>query len=246
MMLNLPSHQGCMRTAACILLALTLTACAAAPGQPEAPKPVPIAEAKPIHTKPDPTPATPAKPTWPMAPAGVTVLNPDEESSGAATHRLALLENEPALPAGDLGYYLDNMEARLIQKVRDDRIVVVRSEYSISISIAGADAFDSGGFSLKPGTQATLLALAEVLEEYRETQVTISGHTDDSGPEHYNQKLSEQRAFALASFLLDAGVAAQRLVTIGYGESKPLVANDSEAARSENRRIELHLVPLTL
>ena len=71
----------------------------------------------------------------------------------------------------------------------------------------------------------------------------IAGHTDSSGAEDYNQKLSRRRAGAIKSALVGAGVDQARLMTIGYGESKPIAPNSTEAGRQQNRRVELRIIP---
>ena len=67
----------------------------------------------------------------------------------------------------------------------------------------------------------------------------IIGHTDSTGPEAYNQGLSERRAKSVQDYLVSKGIRASRLTAKGYGESMPVASNDTEAGRAENRRVEL-------
>jgi outer membrane protein OmpA-like peptidoglycan-associated protein len=71
--------------------------------------------------------------------------------------------------------------------------------------------------------------------------VRIIGHTDSVGSDAFNQKLSEQRAASVVSFLLSQGVAADKLSSEGRGESEPVDSNDTDAGRAKNRRVEIHL-----
>ena len=71
--------------------------------------------------------------------------------------------------------------------------------------------------------------------------VKIVGHTDSVGSDAFNQKLSEQRAASVVSFLLGQGVAADKLSSEGRGESEPVDSNDTDAGRAKNRRVEIHL-----
>ena len=80
--------------------------------------------------------------------------------------------------------------------------------------------------------------LANVLQKYPDTNIEILGHTDDRGSDSYNQGLSERRANSAASYLRTQGVASSRVSTRGLGESDPKVANDTDASRAENRRVE--------
>ena len=66
----------------------------------------------------------------------------------------------------------------------------------------------------------------------------VEGHTDDVGTDAYNLTLSEKRAVAVSSYLKQAGVSSSRIITKYYGESQPKVANDSDANRAMNRRVQ--------
>jgi outer membrane protein OmpA-like peptidoglycan-associated protein len=91
---------------------------------------------------------------------------------------------------------------------------------------------------LNSTSQQSLNKLDDVLKKYPDTDIEIIGHTDDKGSDTYNQRLSERRANAVASFLKANGIPAARINTKGMGESDPKVSNDSETNRAENRRVE--------
>jgi outer membrane protein OmpA-like peptidoglycan-associated protein len=85
-------------------------------------------------------------------------------------------------------------------------------------------------------------AIAEVLKAHPEIEVLrVEGHTDDTGRRFRNQQLSEQRAEAVVDALVKRGIALERLVAKGFGPSQPLVPNDSDDHRAQNRRTELHI-----
>ena len=95
-------------------------------------------------------------------------------------------------------------------------------------------AFDSAKL-----TVADDAALADVINRLKADpaeNVKISGYTDSTGPEGYNMKLSERRAFAVAQYLEDNGIAAERITTQGYGEADPVASNATAAGRQQNRR----------
>jgi len=71
--------------------------------------------------------------------------------------------------------------------------------------------------------------------------VSIEGHTDSQGADAYNLNLSEQRAQAVVTYLIDQGVDGTRLSSIGYGESAPIGDNDTPEGRAQNRRIEFNV-----
>ncbi len=73
------------------------------------------------------------------------------------------------------------------------------------------------------------------------TKLRVEGHTDNKGTADHNKTLSQQRADAVAKWLTDHGVDAARIKTVGYGDTKPEVPNDSDAHRQQNRRTEFHI-----
>lgn len=83
---------------------------------------------------------------------------------------------------------------------------------------------------------------AAYMNEVADSKVTITGHTDSSGSESYNQALSVKRAQDVADYLAGKGIAADRMTVSGMGESSPVADNGTEAGRAENRRVEVEIV----
>lgn len=100
-------------------------------------------------------------------------------------------------------------------------------------------AFDSAELSAE--SKESLDATAAIMKKYPSITVEISGHTDDSGDHDHNVGLSKERADAVKAYLVEAGVAAGRISTKGYGPDKPVAPNDTPANKAKNRRIEFHL-----
>lgn len=98
--------------------------------------------------------------------------------------------------------------------------------------------FDTGSATLKSDSKYELDNLVTALNANPQIRIEIGGHTDDSGDPEANRALSQQRAEAVAAYLTDRGIAAGRLRAVGYGDSKPLAPNDSEANRAKNRRTD--------
>ena len=86
------------------------------------------------------------------------------------------------------------------------------------------------------------VAIANILKEYPTAKFSIEGHTDSQGKDALNQKLSEDRAAAVKNYLIENGIASDRLSSVGYGESKPIDSNKTAAGRANNRRVEVKLV----
>ncbi|MCK0161307.1 OmpA family protein [Allomuricauda sp. F6463D] len=102
--------------------------------------------------------------------------------------------------------------------------------------------FDTGKSSIKAESTSVMVDIIQILNEYPNAQFTVEGHTDSVGSESLNQKLSEERANSVRSFLIDKGISSSRLTAIGYGEAKPIATNNTRAGRAQNRRVEINLV----
>lgn len=116
---------------------------------------------------------------------------------------------------------------------------VERVGEGIKITFNSGLLFDINKSGLKPATKQNLMDLSSTLKKYDDTEILIEGHTDDTGSDDHNLKLSDERAGQVASFLKDQGVSNSRLTTKGYGEAQPIAANDSDASRQKNRRVEV-------
>ena len=81
------------------------------------------------------------------------------------------------------------------------------------------------------------------MNRYPDTTVNVIGHTDNTGAASYNQDLSQRRAQAVASVLINAGVAPQRIRSIGRGEDSPIASNLTPEGRQQNRRVEIIITP---
>jgi len=98
--------------------------------------------------------------------------------------------------------------------------------------------FESGSADLKSTSIAELTRLKELLEEYPALAIQINGHTDNVGSDADNLSLSEQRAKAVQDYLIENGIASNRLRYKGYGEGQPIDTNDTDSGRQNNRRTE--------
>ena len=87
-----------------------------------------------------------------------------------------------------------------------------------------------------------LQAITAILKEYPSANFMIEGHTDSQGADSLNQKLSEDRAAAVKTYLVENGIDAARLTSAGFGESKPIDSNKTSKGRANNRRVEVKLV----
>jgi len=102
--------------------------------------------------------------------------------------------------------------------------------------------FNSGKSTFKQETFAVLQSITAILKEYPSSKFSIEGHTDSDGKDAMNQKLSEDRAGAVKNYLIENGIATDRLTSSGFGESKPIDTNKTAKGKANNRRVEVKLV----
>jgi len=102
--------------------------------------------------------------------------------------------------------------------------------------------FETGSAELLSISRYELDYVAEALNNNTDLRVELAGHTDDTGSEERNQTLAQERAEAVKKYLVDKGIAANRLVAKGYGATQPLESNETEAGREANRRTEFRVL----
>lgn len=149
-----------------------------------------------------------------------------------------------ALAGAAVGNYMDRQEMKLRQQLEGTGVSVTRDGDEIYLNMPGDVTFETNSADLYAGFFEVLDSVAIVLDEFDKTVIEVSGHTDSTGSDSYNQSLSERRANTVATYVRNRGVDNERIVTLGFGESKPIADNTSENGRQKNRRVELRLVPL--
>jgi outer membrane protein OmpA-like peptidoglycan-associated protein len=102
--------------------------------------------------------------------------------------------------------------------------------------------FDFDKSTIRPDSRPVLDEAVDVLKENPNVRISVEGHTDGVGSDLYNEKLSVRRAEAVFRYLVNNGIAPERMEVIGYGESRPVASNDTDSGRAQNRRVELHVV----
>jgi outer membrane protein OmpA-like peptidoglycan-associated protein len=153
---------------------------------------------------------------------------------------------------GSSHYYVDDVSVTLI---KDEHEPIEQQQAEVPVNItepatppfspkAGETIrldnifFDTNKADLLPSSFTELDQLIKYLNENPELKIRIMGHTDSSGDEEKNRKLSEQRARAVADYLGIKGIEKSRITSMGYGSMKPVTNNDTEEGRRRNRRVE--------
>jgi len=140
------------------------------------------------------------------------------------------------------GQQLDRQEAELRQQMGRN-VGIVNTGSQLIVTLPQDILFATDSASLTGALQNDLYTLAGSLNRYPETTVNVIGHTDNVGSASYNQALSQRRAQAVSSVLVNAGVAPFRVRSIGRGEDAPVATNLTPEGRAQNRRVEIIITP---
>jgi outer membrane protein OmpA-like peptidoglycan-associated protein len=151
-----------------------------------------------------------------------------------------------AIAGAGVGAYMDAQERKLREQMRNSGVGVTRTaENEITLNMPSDITFAVDRSDIKPQFQSTLTSVAQTLREYPSTTVDVAGHADSTGPDAYNQALSQRRADSVAQALISNGVQPVRVVAVGFGEARPVADNATASGRQANRRVEIKLVGVT-
>jgi outer membrane protein OmpA-like peptidoglycan-associated protein len=144
---------------------------------------------------------------------------------------------------GIIGNRLDKQEADLRQSIGNDNVQITNTGDRLIVTLPQDILFAVDSFAVRPDLQRDLGAVAGNLQAYPDSTVQIVGHTDSDGDAGYNQTLSERRANAVADVLLNNGIPFSRIQTFGRGETQPVSSNLTPEGKSQNRRVEIVILP---
>jgi outer membrane protein OmpA-like peptidoglycan-associated protein len=178
--------------------------------------------------------------------ARVLAAQADRDKAAAEAARLAaesarLAAEAQAQQARDAAAQADRDKAALRDQLRQQLNQILETrETARGLIVNLSDVlFDTGSATLKPGAREKLARVAGLLLSQPGLKLQVEGHTDSVGEEAYNQRLSENRADSVRTYLVGQGIASTAVGTAGFGESQPVTTNDTPAGRQQNRRVEL-------
>ncbi|MBE2210043.1 MAG: OmpA family protein [Xanthomonadaceae bacterium] len=148
------------------------------------------------------------------------------------------------LAGAGIGAYQDRQEAALRRETAGTGVDVQRDGDVIKLNLPDGVTFDFNRTDIKPQFYPALNSIASTIKQYDQTIVEINGHTDNIGSLAANQKISDERARAVGTYLAAQGVQPVRMEMHGYNYQYPIASNDSEQGRALNRRVEIRLIPL--
>ena len=138
---------------------------------------------------------------------------------------------------------LDKQERDLRASLGNDNVTINNTGDRLIVTLPQDILFATGSSAVRPDLQRDLAAVAGNLQAYPDSTVQIIGHTDSDGEASFNQQLSESRANAVASVLLNNGISSRRIQSYGRGESQPIASNLNAQGKAQNRRVEIVILP---
>jgi outer membrane protein OmpA-like peptidoglycan-associated protein len=166
------------------------------------------------------------------------------QAAGKDTKSTLIGAGVGAAAGGGIGYYMDQQEKAMRNALASvEGVNIVRQGDVLFVTFRSDNQFDVGSFILRGSAQNDVARMAAILAEYDKTKIVVTGHTDSSGSEAFNQTLSEQRAGAVSNIMLANGVASGRITKVGFGESQPIADNNTNYGRQINRRVEIKITP---
>ena len=131
----------------------------------------------------------------------------------------------------DTAGYKEVVKVIELKKVKVGRTIVLNNVF-----------YDFDKATLRPESSTELDALVQLLKDNGKLRIELGSHTDDKGADDYNLKLSDARAASVVAYLEGKGIAPERLVAKGYGESSPVASNGTDEGRQQNRRTEFKVL----
>lgn len=139
-----------------------------------------------------------------------------------------------------VGAYMEKQARQLEQQMAGTGVVVKPgANGNIDLIMPGNITFAFDDARLNSSFMPTLDKLASTLNQYNQNTITIAGHTDSVGNPNYNMNLSRDRANSVRNYLVNRGVASNRINVVAYGQTRPIADNNSEYGRQQNRRVEV-------
>ena len=141
-----------------------------------------------------------------------------------------------------IGNRMDEQAKEIEQEIPGAEVERVGEGINVTFDESSGVYFDTEKYNINSKSQATLNKLADIFEEYPDSNILVEGHTDNTGSETYNLTLSKNRAQAVTNYLTSQGLSSGRFNTKWYGESQPKYDNSTAEGRAKNRRVELAIV----
>ncbi len=143
---------------------------------------------------------------------------------------------------GVIGRKMDKQAERIEEEIPGAVVERVGESINVIFDEESGIYFDTNKSNINAASKTTLDRLEKILEDYADTNISVTGHTDNSGADAYNMTLSQKRAQSVAEYLYTHGLDPNRFTIQWFGETKPKYDNATEEGRKRNRRVELGIV----
>ena len=152
---------------------------------------------------------------------------------------------EGGIGGGVIGYKMDQQIKELEEQTAGTGVDVSETDggEAILVNLPDGVTFSTGSYTISPGFRDLLDRVAGSLRQYPNSLIDVYGHTDTTGSATTNQRLSEQRAQAVANYLISQGVSSSRVRWMGFGETRLKVSTGDNVNEPLNRRVEIKIVP---
>jgi len=151
-----------------------------------------------------------------------------------------------AVVGGSAGAIIGNKmdkQKKELEQINGAQVESINDGQAIKVTFESGILFATNSSTLNTASQSSLNSFANSLKNNPDTDVQIYGHTDNTGNDAINNPLSEKRAQAVYNFLTSKGVSGTRMVTQGFGSSQPVADNSTATGRTQNRRVEVYILP---
>ncbi len=199
----------------------------------------------PIEQTAQTSPQNPVEQTAQASAPAEQAVSPAEQTVQAPTEQAPV---EQTVPAPTPAPAEQTAQAPAEAEPTQEQQAVMNCQQQLNDAMTGKTIlFETNKSAIKRDSLALLDSLTEIISNCKDVitgrGIQVSGHTDNVGNDAYNQKLSTQRADAVKAYLVKKGVDSALIKSAGFGESQPIASNDTEAGRSQNRRITFDINP---
>ncbi len=151
-----------------------------------------------------------------------------------------------AVAGGTAGVIIGNKmdkQKKELEEINGAQVESINDGQAIKVTFESGILFATSSNTLNAASKTALTSFAESLTNNPDTDVEIYGHTDSTGSDKVNNPLSEKRAQAVYSYLVQQGVSGKRMTSTGLGSTSPIADNTTVEGRAENRRVEVYILP---
>ena len=149
------------------------------------------------------------------------------------------------LTGAAIGSYMDKQEEELVDLAKQGKAFSVqRNNNNLEVNFKSDRMFEQASPVIKTNAYQEIDRVCAVLNKYPQCTIRIEGHTDSTGSEAFNQKLSSQRAAAIKAACANRSVDPSRIEVVGRGEGMPIAGNDTAQGRHLNRRVTMTIIPI--